>query len=70
MEERSVPQLVETITKDLLSLNEHAESLRQNPGLEEEILHILNLAEELGIKLGIIVESPTSEHSNGDSLME
>ena len=70
MEENDVQLQIKNITKGLLFLIEHVECESVKNGSEEEILSILNLGEELGIKLGIIVENPTVDPLNGDNLME
>ena len=67
MEEKDALQLIENIIKALQSLIEHAESLKQSNGLEEGTELILNLVEELGMKQGIIVESPMGSSWSGDS---
>lgn len=63
-----VPKLIENTIKGLLYLVEHIEFLQLSEYWEQEIAHILSLAEELDRKLETIVEKETESSGNGESL--
>jgi hypothetical protein len=61
--------VAESTIRGLRYLIEHAEYLKQNSGLVAEMEFIVNLGEELGIRLGIIAEKETESSGSGGCMM-